>query len=470
MRKLLLLSLIIFSSCASHAWAVSQEQYDKYHTAKMNGNFGTIMEVVNHIIATEDPNNLTVSDFEILATGLGYFHEFGYEFNDELHGESFSTFFAIPEKLETFRTIDMLHFSWYLYWAEDSTFLLKTLSAWQPYAMTDVEGGMSPHVTFLVDWKLGKFSSDEEQYIKAEMRYLRIIKHNLGSLTYPWDAVLWLSRLSYLYHNMGNADLAVSTALKAQKILKGLDATPHLYLGEIVKNLATVAALHGYFEATDFYLGLLNLQKGQVHEYRDNSAELVIATIESYLAVRTLESDRLSKARARHSKSGWEFNEFDINYYYDYIDEYISKIKSQDCMTKSNFNLDVINKQSLGNILRVLELNKATLCGDFSSAREILKNSNVHAKQSLVSSYKGLSRSMQSNQHSLWMEEMILTALLRFQESEGELNVDLIDEIIELFLKLESSPAERELTALSSARKTKSPSAVNELRTYFNFF
>ena len=112
MKKLLLLSLILFSVHTPHAWAVSQEQYDKYHTAKMNGDFGEIMEVVNHIIATEDPKKLTVDDFEILSTAVTYYQQFGYVFKQE-EIETFGEFLD-PASVEdtTKSSISMLRGVW----------------------------------------------------------------------------------------------------------------------------------------------------------------------------------------------------------------------------------------------------------------------------------------------------------------------------------------------------------------------
>ena len=469
MKKLLLLSLILFSVHTPHAWAVSQEQYDKYHTAKMNGDFGEIMEVVNHISATEDPKKLTVDDFEILSTAVTYYQQFGYVFKQE-EIETFGEFLD-PASVEdtTKSSISMLRGVWWMGWSDTPSEWADILNKFDVTANTDVQGGMSPHVKELINWKLVNFYIRAEDFVEAEIRLIGHIEDNKSSDILPWEAALWLSRLSYLYLNMGNSELALSTLISADQILSKLNPTPHLYLSEIVQNLSHVAALHGYFEAADFYLDLLQLQNNQPPQYRDNSAELNIATTESYIAFRTLEEDRLKKARARHNNSGWVFNEIDVDVFYDYIDGYIATMQSQDCSSQVKFDRDGIGRQSIGNVLRVLELNTSTLCGDFHQARKALKDLNVHAKESLAASYKGLSRSMQSYPHSVWTEEVILKALSRIQLNEGSLDKGLTDDAIEIFLKLESSPAERELTALSLARNTKSPNAVNELRTYFNF-
>ena len=470
MRKLLLLSLIIFSSCASHAWAVPQEQYDKYLTAKMNGDFGEIMEVVHHIVATEDPNKLTVRDFEILSTAVTYHRRFSYGFEDK-EMELFVEFLDLGSSDDNPLnwTIRMLRGGWWMDWSDTPSRWADILSKYDVDANTDVQGGMSIHVKELINWKLVNFYSSTENFVDAEIRLLSHIEDNKSGIIFPWEATLWLSRLSYLYLNMGNNELALSTLISADKILSKLNRTPHLYLSEIVQNLSHVAALNGYFEAADFYLDLLQLQNNQPEQYRDNSAELNIATTESYIAFRTLEEDRLKKARARHNNSGWVFSEVDVDVFYDSIDGYIATMQSQDCSNQVEFDRDGIGRHSIGNVLRVLELNTSTLCGDFHQARRALKDLNVYAKESLAASYKGLSRSMQQYPHSVWTEEVILKALSRIQLNEGHLDKGLTDDAIEIFLKLESSPAERELTALSLARKTKSPNAVNELRTYFNF-
>jgi len=469
MRKLLLNSLILFFSCTSLVWAVSQEQYGKYHSAKMNGDFGEIMEVVNHIVATEDPNKLTVNDFEILSVAVAYHQQFNYVFKSE-EMELFKKFieFSDEPKNKNTRTVDFLGAVWWMGFSDKPSGWVDILSRFELYSLTDVQGGISPHVVELINWKLGTFHRDSENFVEAEMRYLGYISNHLNFPVAPWEAALWLSRISYLYHAMGNSDLALSTAISANEILSKLNRTPHLYLSEIVQNLSHIAALNGAFETADHYLSLLQLQSKQTHQYKNNSAELNIATTEAYLAFRTLEAARLEKARARHDRTNWEFNEIDIDVFFNYVDSYITNVKSSDCSNQAKFDINSIGKQSIGNVLRVLELDKSTLCGDFSGAQEALKDFNQNATESLAASYKGLSRSMQSYNHSLWAEEIVLKALLRIQKNQGVLSEDLIDEVIEIFLKLESSPAERELSALALAKENKSPFEVNALRTYFN--
>ena len=151
MRKLLLNSLILFFSCTSLVWAVSQEQYDKYHSAKMNGNFGEIMEVVNHIVATEDPNKLTVDDFEILSTAVTYYQQFGYVFKQE-EIETFGEFLDPTSVDDTTKsTISMLRGVWWMGWSDNPPEWADILNKFHVSANTDVQGGMSPHVKELIN-------------------------------------------------------------------------------------------------------------------------------------------------------------------------------------------------------------------------------------------------------------------------------------------------------------------------------
>lgn len=471
MRKLLLLSLIIFSSCASHVWAVSQEQYDKYYIAKMNGNFGEIMEVVNHIIATKDPSKLTIDDFEILATGLGYTNEFGYVPSSIEEVDAFSKFFKIQGSSNDYRTIDMLWLAWSTSVLEDSSASFHTLLDWDAFRMTDVEGGMSPSVYKLVNWKLTKNYVENAQFVDAEMSLLNSLKIGQGNLVYPWDAALGLSRLSYLYQTTGQSDLAIATAINADKILRILPAVPHLYLGEIVTNMVSVAVMHGYFEDADVYIGLLKLQENQQHKYKNNESDLFLATMESYMAFRTLDADRLQAARTRHKNSGWMFTKLDEDFYYDYVENYIKVVNSNDCSLGDEFNSDdiqALQQKNIGNILHILELNKTSLCGDFKKTTSTLENLTLQAQETVRASYQGLARSLETSPHTIWTEEMLLKSLLRFQAAHGSLDEHLIDEAIELFLSIESSPAVRELKTLALAKASKSPTKINKLRTYFN--
>ena len=310
-----------------------------------------------------------MDDFEILSTAVTYHRQFGYIFEQQ-EMESFNKFLD-PASIEdiTKSTISMLRGVWWMGWSDNPSEWTDILSKFDVTANTDVQGGMSPHVKELINWKLVNFYASTENFVEAEIRLLDSIENSKSGVIFPWEAALWLSRLSYLYLNMGNNELALSTLISADQILSKLNRTPHLYVSEIVQNLSHVAALHGYFEAADFYLDLLQLQNNQPQQYRDNSADLNIATTESYIAFRTLEEDRLKKARARHNNSGWVFSEVDVDVFYDSIDGYIATMQSQDCSNQVKFDRDGIGRQSIGNVLRVLELNTSTLCGDFHQAR-----------------------------------------------------------------------------------------------------
>jgi hypothetical protein len=466
MRKLLLLSLIIFSSCASHVWAVSQEQYDKYHTAKMNGNFGEIMEVVNHIIATEDPNKLTIDDFDILATGLGYSHQFGYKFTGS-EIESIGAFLKWDEKGSVYTTKTVLWYEWMRGFEptdyEGDNFLFN----WDAWSSKDAQGGASPAVIHLINWKLGKRAIEQGKFVKAEMRYLKAVTHGTGKED-PWDSALWMSRLSALYHYMGKTDLSLKAAKHTNELLKLLPSQPHLYLAEIIENIVTVSALNGIFDASEVYLSILKLRDKSNPEYLNRSSELVISSMEAYIALRNEDNNLLAKARQRYENSGYIFTTIDGEYFLNYVQSYIDDNHANICETSHGVTANAIKDAAVTNVLLALELNRTSLCGKVSQFKNVLKLLTKQAQEDKEPTYKGLSRSTEPNGHSVWYEKLILKSLLNLQEREGNFDEELSSQIIDLFLQLESSPAERELAAIASAKKTKSPKNLTNVRTYFN--
>ncbi|MDB9805517.1 CHAT domain-containing protein [Porticoccaceae bacterium] len=468
MKQLLHVFITLSIFISSPSWAVSEEQYNKYFDAKISGDFVKIMEVVTDIFMTENPNSLTIDDYEILSTGLGFYHQFNYQL-DEVQQKAFIKFFEIPDDIDGLRTLDILYFAWLSQWDNNEDLSVKRLMLnWQPFFSNDVEGGMSPDVYSLVNWKIAEKSMHEEDFVTSELRMLQEYVLGQENIHDPWESVLHLSRISKLYHTMGKGDLAVSVAAHAHELLSFLRKTPHLYLAEIASNLAFVNALHGNFEQAEFYITLFDKQGSRDDISIDRKAQLVVATVDAYIAIRTLDFKRIIKARERHEKSGWEFHTINEDYFYGYATSYIETMSSEDCSKRVRVDSSQIQDESIGNVMRVMEIDMRTLCKDFrgleTSLNDLIKM--VHA--STKASYLGLSRSLEPYSHSFWAEKIVLTALSRVQIHRGTLNGKLTNLAINFFLKTESSPAEREFEAKILAQRSQSPKAEGNIRAYFN--
>ena len=469
MRKFVLIILIIYSSCASYVWAVSQEQYDKYYTAQIDGDFNTLMEVVTHIFTTKDPAKLTVDDYEILSTGLGFFHQFGYEFSEEQQ-KAFTKFFEIPEGLDKLRTLDILYFTWYSSWENkidsDSSALMAN---WDSFASGDVEGGMSPEVHSLVNWRLAQQNMYAGNFVAAELRMLEaFFLHGKETLTYPWEAVLFLSRASHLYHSMGKAELAISLAEHTHELIQLLPNISHLYLQEIVSNLVQVATLHGHTETAALYLSILDEKSVNSRGAINQQAELVLSTMDAYIAIRTLDRQRAALALERYNNSGWKFESINGDYFFQYMESYIAASNSKNCSSRVKFDSGQVQDQSIGNVMRIMEIDALSFCGEFRGLEKLLTNLTKVLHASTEASYDSLSRALEPYAHSIWAQEVILKALFRAQQKKGYLNKELTKLAIDFFLKSESSPAERELEALRLAKLSKSPRVEGNIRAYFN--
>lgn len=468
MRILSFSLLISMMLVCNPSWAVSQEQYNYYYNAKLNGDFPKIMEIVTYIIKNVSPENLSYSEYEILATGLGFYHQFDYEYDID-HGKAFVQYFQPPGTLQRLRTLDAVYFAWYLHWDDEFVSDMRSMMLnWDAFGSDDVEGGMSLHVWELVNWKLAEEFMYENKLVASEMRMLEGFTHGQETNETPWEAVLNLSRISHLYHVMGKNTLAMAVAGHAYEILTTLEKTPHLYLSQIIANLATVTALNGNYGSAEYYLSLID-ELDNVETFSvDKPAQLVISTVEAYLALRALDSKRLTKARERHKKSGWDFDTINDDYFFKYATAYIDTMSNQDCSNRKPFDSSQIEDQSIGNVMRVLEIDVLSFCGDFRGLEKLLYELKEMVHESTVASYMGLSRSLESSAESVWAEELVLKALLKAQEKKGSLNRKLTDLAIEFFLKSESSPAERELEALNLAREADSPMAEGNVRAYFN--
>lgn len=468
MRKFSLYLLVSMMLVCNPVWAVSEEQYIYYYNAKLNGDFPKIMEIVTYIITNKSPENLSYSEYEILATGLGFYHQFEYEIDID-HGKAWSQFFQVPGNRAKLSTLDAAYFAWNLHWDNDMASDMRNLMLnWDAFRSDDVEGGMSPHVWDLVNWKLAEEFMYEGDLVASEMRMLAGFMHGQEQNELPWEALLNLSRISHLYHTMGKNDLAMSVAGHAYDLLTKLEKTPHLYLSQIIANLATVTALNGHYRSAEAYVSLIDeLETAETFSV-DKPAQLVISTVEAYLALRALDSKRLTKARERHKNSGWDFETINDEYFFEYATSYIDTMSNQDCSNRQPFDSSQVEDQQIGNVMRILEIDALSFCGDFRGLEKLLYELKRMVHESTLASYHGLSRSLESSAYSEWTEELVLKALLKAQKKKRRLNRTLTDLAIEFFLKSESSPAERELEALNLARESDSPMAEGNVRSYFN--
>ena len=460
-------ALLLLASSIS--WGVTQEQYDKYYNAKINGDFNRVMEVVTHIFTTKDPAKLTIDDYEILSTGLGFYHQFNYEF-DEQQQKAFVKFVERPESSGKLRTLDILNYTWYSSWDNkvdsDYNFLMKH---WDAFASDDVQGGMSPGVHSLVNWRLAQQNMYAGNFVAAELRMLQaFFLHGAEQSTYPWEAALFLSRASNLYHSMGKAELAISLAEHAHEIIGLLSDTSHLYLQEIMSNLVQVAALHGHVETAELYLTILDEKSIDFRGAIDQQAELVLSTMDAYIAIRTLDIPRAALARERYKNSGWKFESINGEYFFQYMESYLEAMESKNCSSRVKFDPGQVQDQSIGNVMRILEIDALSFCKDFRGLNKLLKNLTQFLHASTEASYDSLSRALEPYSHSIWAQEIVLKALFRMQKHQGYLNKDLTKLAIEFFLKSESSPAERELESLGLAKISKSPRAEGNVGAYFN--
>jgi len=469
MRLLIKFCVALLLLASSISWGVTQEQYDKYYDAKINGDFNRVMEVVTHIFTTKDPAKLTIDDYEILSTGLGFYHQFNYDF-DEQQQKAFVKFFEMPESSDKLRALDILNFTWYSSWENqvdsDYNFLMKH---WDAFASDDAQVGMSPGVYSLVNWRLAQQNMYAGNFVAAELRMLQaFFWHGAEQITYPWEAALFFSRASLLYHSMGKAELAISLAEHAHEIIKLLSDTPHLYLQEIISNLVEVAVLHGHIETAELYLSILDENSVDFRGAIDQQAELVLSTMDAYIAIRTLDITRAALARERYNNSGWKFESINGDYFFQYMESYLEAMESKNCSSRIKFDSGQVLDQSIANVMRILEIDALSFCRDFRGLNKLLKNLTQFLHASTEASYDSLSRALEPYSHSIWAEEIVLKALFRVQQNQGYLNKDLTKLAIEFFLKSESSPAERELESLRLAKISKSPRVEGNVRAYFN--
>ena len=459
------LSLLV----SSISWGVTQEQYNKYYDAKINGDFNRVMEVVTHIFTTKDPAKLTTDDYEILSTGLGFYRQFNYQF-DEQQQKAFVTFFERPDPLGKVRTLDMLYFAWYSFWDDKTDPDLKfMMENWDAHASDDVQGGLSPGVHSLVNWRLAQHNMYADNFVAAELRMLQaFFLHGAEKSTYPWEAALFLSRASLLYHRMGKAELAISIAKHAHEVIKLLPVTSHLYLQEIISNLVQVAAMHGHIETAEWYFSILDTESVNFRGATDKQAQLLLSTMDAYIAIRTLDIQRAALARDRYDSSGWEFETINGDYFLQYLDSYIEAMNSKNCSSRIKFDPRQQQNQLIGNVMRILEIDALSFCGDFRGFKKLLKNLIQVLHASTEGSYGSLSRALEPYSHSIWAQEIVLKGLFRLQQHQGYLNKELTKLAIDFFLKSESSPAERELESLRLAKLSKSPRVEGNIRAYFN--
>ena len=210
----------------------------------------------------------------------------------------------------------------------------------------------------------------------------------------------------------------------AHEIIGLLSDTSHLYLQEIMSNLVQVAALHGHVETAELYLSILDEKSIEFRGAIDQQAELVLSTMDAYIAIRTLNIPRVALARERYKNSGWKFESINGEYFFQYTESYLEAMDSKNCSSRVKFDPGQVQDQSIGNVMRILELDALSFCKDFQGLNKLLKNLIQFLHASTEASYDSLSRALEPYSHSIWAQEIVLKVLFRAQKNQGYLNKD----------------------------------------------